>query len=155
LTPSEKTRFISGLIALIPYALLAWGVTKFDTDLSFWTALGVLLGVRLIFGIIEMVGGILAWRLHGRDLAVNNFLRVLRENKFPPRHDKREDILAYLSCIQEGFGVDGALKSTAREMEALLVMCEGMGILAGARMYSASEAALEIYSPRVNAPRSV
>jgi len=38
---------------------------------TFWTAIGVFLGARMFFGIIECFGGILVWRLYGRKVAVD------------------------------------------------------------------------------------
>jgi hypothetical protein len=59
--------------------------------------------------------------------------------------------LSYLSRIENDYIIDAERRRTAQEIYKLLGMSEGAGIMAGARMHSASEAALEMYSPRANA----
>jgi hypothetical protein len=117
-----------------------------------WIALALLVGLRLFFAFIECIGGILLWRLYGHELAVSNFLRVLHENKFPARYYQHDDFLNYLSRISDDYASSNALKYEVKAMEAMLLMWENSGFLAGARMHAATEIALERYSPRQSAP---
>ncbi len=73
--------------ALVPYALVAWGYKKLTggDDGDYWIAFGVLIAVRLFFSLIEMLGGILAWRVYGKGLAVTGLHEFLRSNEFPKR----------------------------------------------------------------------
>lgn len=151
MTSTERSQAIGSLIASIPYALIAWGYTKFDASVSFWIALGVLLGVRLMFAIVELLGSVLAWRLHGRTIAVNNALRLFRENQFPPRQYRHDDLSSYLFRIKGDGNIGPELRRTAKEFEAVLEIFDNMGILTGWRMRSAAEAALDIYAPRAYA----
>jgi hypothetical protein len=105
MTQAEKSQTIGGLIALIPYSLVAWAFTKFDPSVLFWAGLGVLIAIRLGFAIIEIAGGVLASHLHGRAVAVNNDVRLLRENKFPPRYFRRDDSLSFLSRFEKRAGL--------------------------------------------------
>ena len=152
MTAAEKSRSIGGLIAVIPYALVAWGYTKLDPETSFWAALGVMIGVRLFFAIIETLGGVLAWRLHGRAIAVNNALRLFRENEFPARLYRHDGLSSYLARIVDDDSTSPELRRTAQETERMLGLFEDVGILPGWRLRSATEAALDIYSPREKAP---
>ena len=79
--------------AAIPYGLVTWGYTVFtDGDVqAFWVALGVLLGIRLFFSLIEMLGGVLYWRLYGRRIVLSNALKFLKTNGFPPRESTPSD----------------------------------------------------------------
>lgn len=152
MTRGEKTQIIGGAIAFVPYLVLAWGVTKLDEALSFWIALGVLVGIRAFFGIVETVGRVLAWRLHGRGKAIEGILEILRANQFPKRKFRDDDFLDYLAGVENDDTVRPELRSTAREMHSLIAVSETVGMLAGWRTLSASEAALELYSPKAQAP---
>lgn len=158
MTHTEKAQSIAGTIAFIPYLLVAWGISRLYIDLSFLQAIGILLGLRLLFAIIEMIGGVLAWRLYGRRKTIDRVLQILREAAFPPRFYRHDDFSNYLARIendplgaaQEPRPVQ--LTRLARELRQVLELHEQRGVLAGMRMDSAAEAALEQYSPRASAP---
>ena len=136
--------------AFVPYLLVSWGYTELTDGGSktFWIAFGVLLGVRLFFSTVETLGSVLSWRLYSRKLMVQRMLEVLRTNKFPKRFYAHDDILNYLARIEGSEEISPSVKSSAKQLEFMLVTFENLGVLAGARMYSAVEAALETYSPR-------
>ena len=136
--------------AFVPYLFVSWGyaeVTGGGTK-AFWIAFVILLGVRLFFSIIETIGSVLSWRLYSRKFMVQRMLEVLRANKFPKRFYAHDDILNYLARIEDSEEISPSVKSSAKQLEFMLGTFENLGILAGARMYSAVEAALEAYSPR-------
>jgi len=149
-----RSRIITALLAFVPYLLVSWGYMALVNGNSkdFWAALGVLVGVRFFFSIIETLGSILAWRLHGRTLMIKKHLEFLRAHKFPPRKYAHDGVLAYLSRIEDEPEYSAALRATAREMRSVLELCDDIGILVGMRMISSAEAALEQYSPRSSAP---
>jgi hypothetical protein len=91
------------IFALVPYALVAWAYNLLNNDdaSGFWTALGVLIGVRFFFFIIETLGDVLCWRLYKRSLAVENALTFLKANGFPQRKFKEDDLGGYLARIQD------------------------------------------------------
>jgi hypothetical protein len=151
---STKSGIIVLGISMVPYLLVAWGVTEFidGHTRTFWLTLTVLLAARLFFAFIECLGGILVWRLYGRELAVGNFLRVLRENKFPKRYYQHDDFLNYLSRVESDEASPQALKFEVTAWNSMLLMWENSGVLVGARMHAATEIALERYSPRRLAP---
>ena len=62
---------------------------------EFWKALGLLLGVRLFFSIVETMSGILQWRLYGMRTAVQECVEVLRTNSFPGREYANDDLGDY------------------------------------------------------------
>ena len=138
-------QFIVAGFAFIPYLLVSWSYAELADGgaKTFWTAFGLLLGVRLFFGTIETLGSVLSWRLYSRKLMVQRMLEVLRANKFPKRFYAHDDILNYLSRIEDSEEISPFVKSSAKQFEFMLVTFENLGILAGARMYSAAEAALD------------
>lgn len=148
-----RSRIIMSLFSFVPYLLVSWAyMALVDGGASqIWTAFGVLVAVRLFFSVIETLGSVLSWRLYGKQVMVNKFLQLLRVNNFPKRHYAHDDLLNYLARIEDG-PYPTSLKASAKEIELLLSTFESMGILLGMRMYSASEAALDAYSPKSEAP---
>ena len=149
-----RSQIITALLAFVPYLLVSWGYTTLTNGNAkdFWVALGVLLLVRLFFGIIETLGAVLSWRVYGKKLMVKKHLEFLRTHNFPRRTYAHDNISAYLLRIEDGPEYSAPLKTTAKEMRSVLELCEGFGILLGMRMHSAAEAALDVYSPRSEAP---
>lgn len=149
-----RSRIIMVLFAFVPYLLASWGymVLVDGTSREFWSALGLLVAVRLFFNLIETLGGVLSWRLYGKKYMVDKFLEFLRTSNFPKREYAHDDFLNYLARIQDGLQYAASLKASAKEIYFLLSTFESMGILLGVRMHSASEAALEVHSPRDKAP---
>ena len=143
--------------AAIPYGLVTWGYTAFtDGDVqAFWVALGVLLGIRLFFSLIEMLGGVLYWRLYGRRIVMSNALKFLKTNGFPPREYEHDTLLAYLARIQDGHKYPPTLRAAAAETERLLTFIEGLGIVMGARTWEVWCAALDAHAPRSQATRQL
>jgi hypothetical protein len=76
---------------------------------------------------------------------------MLRANNFPKREYQHDDFLGYLARIEDGPYGD-SVKTSTKEIYFLLSTFENMGILLGMRMHAASEAALETYSPKAEAP---
>ena len=146
---NTRSNIIITLFSVIPYLLVSWGYTVLvdGAEKQFWGVFGVLIAVRLFFSVIETFGGVLSWHLYGKRLMINKFLRLLWENNYPKRTYKDENFLDYLSQIEDGTYPD-TLKKSAKEFYSLLSTFESMGILLGMRMHSASESALEIYSPK-------
>ena len=141
------------IFSVIPYLLVAWGykeLTNGDTK-TFWIALGVLLGSRLFFFIIERLGDILSWRLYRRKIVVDNALTFLKANGFPPRKDPDDDFLGYLGSIQRDPECAASLRKSAFDLEKILAAIEQIGILVGARTWDAWDAALNIYAPKSHA----
>jgi hypothetical protein len=154
MTPTEKNQAIGGLIAFIPYLIIAWGYSKFEPQTSMWLALGVLLGLRAVFGVIEFFGGVLAWRLYGRRKAIKGFLNVLEQNAFPRVREYGHDgVGSYLSRIVDDDDAAPKLRQVARELDGVRDRWDDFGMMAGWRMHSASEAALDIHAPRSTATK--
>jgi len=148
-----RSRVILALFALIPYLLVSWAYMAFvDGGASeFWRTFGLLIVVRLFFSVIETLGSILSWRLYGKKFMVNRFLELLRANHFPKRQYAHDDFLNYLARIEDG-PYPPSVKASAKEINFILATFENMGILLGMRMHSATEAALDAYSPKSQAP---
>lgn len=144
-----RSRIIITLFSVIPYLLVSWGYTLIvdGAEKQFWSVFGLLVAVRFFFSVIETLGGTLSWHFYSKRIMANKFLRLLYENKYPKRTYKDEDFLDYLSRIESGIYPD-MLKKSAKEFYYLLSTFEDMGILIGMRMHSASESALEMYSPK-------
>ena len=142
---------LSALIfALLPYVLVAWGykqLTNGGTE-DFWSALGVLFGVRLFFFVIERLGDVLSWRVFRRRTAVNSALTFLKANEYPPRKVGDTDFIDYLQSIQRDPVYPESLRTSAYGMYQALVTVEGIGITIGARSWDVWDTALEIYTPK-------
>jgi hypothetical protein len=147
-----RAGIIIALFSVIPYLLVSWTYMEFAGGGSkqFWGAFGVLIAVRLFFGVIETLGSILSWRLYGKKLMINRFLGLLRANNFPKREYQHDDFSAYLARIEDGEYADST-KTCAKEIGFLLSTFESMETLQGMRIHAASEAALEAYSPKSEA----
>jgi hypothetical protein len=149
-----RSQFIMALFAWVPYMLVSFAYMKLTEGSwkDFWVALGALIVVRLFFGIIEMLGGSLAWRMYGKKLMVNKHLQLLHANKFPTRQYSHDDFSAYMSRIADDPDSPAPLIVLAKEATHSLELAENLGILIGMRVHSAAEAALDIYSPKSEAP---
>lgn len=151
----KKSQIISSLIdtwiTYIPYPLVSWGYMAFSDGgvKEFWIILGVLLTVRLFFSIIDTLGSILSWRLHGKRAQIERYLTTLRENNFPTREEVRDDFLHYVKRIQDDSNSTASIKGIANDLCTELVVWErSPSFLHGMRMYDAADEALDIYSPR-------
>ena len=144
---AERARMINGGLSLVVYAAVAWvGAQVFY--LPFWKAFGGLVAARTFFSVIESVVAFLNWRLTGRPAAVQGFLAMLRANNFPPRENAHDDFLGYLARLDSDYQPTPDYRRAAKELYTLLASTEAQGILAGMRMHAASDAALDLYSPK-------
>lgn len=113
-----------------------------------WSVFGVLLLIRLF----EMLGSVLAWRLHGRKIMINEYLELFRSNNFPKR-EMPENLSGYLSRIEDTYSeYPATLKAKVKEMKRAFEVNRIFGILTFLRVHSAAEAALDIYSPLSEVP---
>lgn len=149
-----RSRIIFLLFAFVPYTLVSWAYMALANGSSreFWSALGVLISARFFFSIIETFGSLLSWQLYGKKLTVRKVLFLLQFNNFPKREYAHDDFLNYLARIDDGAQYPTSIKTAAKEIYYLLSTYENIGILLGARMHAASEAALDAYSPKSEAP---
>lgn len=146
-----RSQLIMALFAWVPYVLVSWGYAKLS-DSGFWSVLGVLLAARIFFSVIETLGSILAWRLYGRKMMIERNLSILRANNYPKRQYAHDDFLNYLSRIEVNDTFPQEIKIAARQWEQVLALFESFGILPGMRMHAAADEALNIYSPKHDAP---
>jgi len=153
-TNNEKSAIITSGFTITLYFLIAWGYAAFVGGgvKVFLIGLGVLLGARLFFGLLEMIGGIIAWRCYGKRILVEKCLGMLRANRFPQRYYAHDDFCNYLARVEDDDDTSASLKRAAGEWYRMLGIIEESGTLRGARAHKATEIALEIYSPRANAP---
>ena len=150
-----KSFSISVAFSAIPYVLVAWGITKFtngDTQ-AFWVALGVLIGLRLFFSIIEMLGGILYWRLYARRITLDSMLKFLKANDYPPRKDPHDGIISYILRIQNDPEYPEPLRKSTFWIEHELTTSGELGLLGDMRLWKAWDAALDVYAPKAQATR--
>lgn len=142
------------ICSVTPYLLIAWGFTELthgDSKVN-WAVLGVLFLVRLF----EMLGSVLSWRLHGRKIMVDYYLELFQTNNFPKCGVMHDDLSNYLSRIESPYSeYPATLKVKVKEMMDALDVNRIFGILTYSRVNSAAEAALDIYSPRSEAPRNL
>ena len=143
------------MFAAVPYVLVTWGYVKLtDGDANaFWIALGLLLGIRFFFYIIETLGDVLCWRLYQRRIAVDNAITFFRSNGYPQREYQHDDIGNNLARIQDDHRYLPLLRNSAGALERTLTFIEGLGILVGARTWATFNAALDSYAPRSKATK--
>lgn len=151
MTKAEKYQMVGGGVSAAVYAAVAWVGARL-LEVTFWRAFGVLIVLRAFFGFVEMFAGILNWRIFAKRRTVAGFVEVLRANNFPPRFYQSDDFLSYLARIETDQKLAEQVKRAAKEFHQVLAFFESQGILVGARMHSASELALEAYSPKARAP---
>jgi hypothetical protein len=144
---AERARIIAGGLSTTIYTAVAW-VAGLIFDLQFWKVFGGLIAARAFFGLIESVANFLNWRLAGRPAAVQGFLAVLRANNFPPRENAHDDFLGYLARLDLKYQPKPDYQRAAKELYTLLASTEAQGMLVGMRMHAASDAALDLYSPK-------
>jgi hypothetical protein len=77
---------------------------------------------------------------------------MLRANNFPKRQYVHDDFIGYLTRIEIENIYPQQLKMAAKQWEQTLAFFESFGIFLGMRMHDAADAALEIYSPKHEAP---
>ena len=146
-----RSEIILALFAWVPYVLVSWGYANFSEG-SFWSALGVLLAVRVFFGIIETLGRVIAWRFYGKKKMIERNLNLLHTNNFPKRQYAHDDFLSYLSRIENDYTCPQEIKMAAKQWKQTLAFFENSGILLGMHMHTAADEALNIYSPKHEAP---
>ena len=151
---NPNSALIIAVVSLVPYVTLALGYAAFTdgTLRAFGAAIGALFVARLFFAAIEAIGSILAWRWHGKKQAVTALLKVFQMSHFPKRYYEHDNFLNYLARIDNDEHLGEEVKAVARSLEHTLELHESSGILGGVRMHSATEAALELYSRRSEAP---
>jgi hypothetical protein len=150
----EKLNIARWLFGAVVYLLLAWAYVELTDEgwHTFWIAVGVLLAARFFFVLVDLFGMVLTWRLYVKKFLVNKNLAQLSGYQFPKRKYSHDDFSDYLSRIASDEEYAPALKAAAKEWYFLLSIHERFGILHGARMWSAAEKALDIYSPKSEAP---
>lgn len=142
-----RSQIMMMLFAWLPYVLVSWGYAKLS-DGKFWSALGVLVAIRIFFSVIEALGSVLAWRLYGRKRQIERNLSMLRASNFPRREHSHEDFLTYLCRIEDDEAYSLQLRTTASQWRQVLAFFEDSGILLGMRMRDAADEALKFYSPK-------
>jgi len=145
-----RAALIGGSIATVPYCLLAYAFSRLLNDTSFWEALGWLVAVRCFFSIVELIGSILAWRLHGRKVAVTAFTSALRAVNMPPRYDTYGDIDEYLNDVIADQSQPTDLRIAAGGILGSLQATRQRGMVVTVRMQNAWDLALEAYSPKAS-----
>lgn len=149
-----RSQTIMALFALVPYLLVSWAYMSLTNGnvSDFWKSLAVLLAMRFFFSVIETLGSVLSWRIHGKKIAIKKNLEVMQANNFPKRRYSHDDFLNYLARIEDDPECSTSLKAVAKQMEIVLATCESLGHLIGARMHAAADEALELYSPKAETP---
>ena len=143
---TQSKLWFSG-IAFAPYALLAYGYKWLanGTDRDLTVALMVLLGGRLAYALIDNATAAVAWRLHGRKLATEGFLKLMSENQMPAREYPDVTLPMYLGYVDSDLETDAAIRSTARQISTIIEQSHHDGLMGGNRVEKAAHAAYERY----------
>jgi len=159
-----KTGGVTTLVSSVFYAGIAWGITKLidgGRAKFFWT-LGILVGLRAAYSLLEFIIGIIVWRIYCRSRSVANFVAIMRNGNLPKRVYCTDQISDYLARIQSPLFVykDGIvtaeIKKLALELDAVLsTVRDQHGMMAEMRTWDAMKRALEIHSPGEDSPQFV
>jgi hypothetical protein len=137
-------------VAFIPYLLLA-GVYTFVTNghqRDFEVALGVLLGGRALFGVVDTVTSAIAWRLYARKRTTESMLKLFKDAGMPTREPADESLSMYLLRLDEDREHPVQVKCAARQLSTLLEQTKHDGIAIGMRTEEAIKAAFEQYTAK-------
>jgi hypothetical protein len=150
-----KHDLIVSAFTLTPYLLVACSFTALtDGEAStFWKALLVLFALRICFGLIDTLGGVLQWRLWGRNALVAHALNWFTARQFPQRKYAEDDLGNYLARIEQDPEQPHALRMAAAELDRMFLVYEEFGILVGVRFHDAYRVAFEQYAPSSRAPK--
>lgn len=149
----EQTR--ASAVSLALYLMVAWGIASLAGNGSFWIVIGLLLGARFAYGLLEELAVFLAWTLWNRQATVAEFVKVLRTNALPQRHYPSEKLLSYVGNVFGNERLTLDQRVSALMIQAAVNSAGQHGIFAGSRALSAGEEALRIYSPGWKTPETV
>ena len=149
-----RTHLVLMALAIVPYAAVAWVYMSLVNGGAgdFWIALGVVIGVRLCFAVIEGLGAALSWRLYTKKVLVQKFIDHMRLRQLPKRKFAEEGFTEYVSRLEDDPKQPDSVKRVATEFRMGLEIWETSGIFTGMRMHAAAEAAFDAYSPKAEAP---
>jgi len=160
-----KTGLVTTLVSSVFYGGIACGITIFADGgrKEFFWALGILIGMRALYAILEFVIGVIVWRAYGRIRTVANFVAVMREGKLPKRVYCTDDIVNYFARILEPHTTDYGAGTITRDVQkiaadmnnVLKTVRDQHGMIAEIRTWDAMERALEIHSPGEDSPQFV
>lgn len=137
---------LMGFLALTPDIAIAWVYCRLsDREVgSFWAALGVLWAVQAMFAIKSTLGTWIAYRLYGKQLAVDETVASFVKGRFP-RPEPAEEAHAYLLRLSGPEQRDVEVRLAASVEYARWGQAETHGLFAGLRMASVYEAAVSQY----------
>lgn len=132
-------------LSWFPYCVVAYMLSHFDSSsVSFWGVLAVLLGLRLVFSLMEFSGSVLRWQLYGKKKTVRAYLDALSTNGMP-RFLYARDLDTYLYEVIDDFQVPPNVRAAAREIRIVFGMQTSQGFWAGLRFNKAASIALEMF----------
>ena len=154
MSETQSKLWFSG-VAFIPYAVLAyafnWLTKGSDHDLT--TAILVVLGGRLTYGLIDNLTAATVWRLHGRKRAIEGFLKLMRENRMPRRENLTDSLGSYLTYVDSDEETNAVIRSGARQISTIIEQSRHDGLMSGNRIEKAAQEAYERYQDKLPAFR--
>ncbi len=167
-TTAERRELIAGLISLLVYSVfyagIAWALTSIldgGWATFFWT-IGILIGIRCAYALIELIVGIIVWRIYQRKIAIANNVEWMRYHELPMRAYSTDDARKYFGRIIDfdPWKRDYSAKVITPELQRLVKEINRYhenvryehGALAELRDQDALNRALDVYSPKDNSP---
>lgn len=156
-----RAYLINTICTYLPFTFLVWVLNKLIADNSnFWNIFWALLLVRFGFSVIETIGDLLSWYLYHKKIVVDYMVNYFKAHKFPQREYSHDGILGYLSRIDNNYldpeeFFSEALITKARNVEQDFVKAENAGMIAGWKVSSAYDEALDVYAPRTLATKKL
>lgn len=158
MTVLEKQQMIRSWVVLIVSAIAYSGIAGAFTFLTdgdrkfFFIVIGCLIALRLFYEVLEVAVGIAVWRLYGRRVAVENYVKAMRDARMPRRYYSTDDVGNYLARIQNGYSYEAGkvtpeALNTAKEFDRVMgSVREQSGMIAEARTWDAIKRAYESYT---------
>lgn len=135
---TQSKMWFSG-VAVLPYLVLAglytWLIHGHRKD--FMVAAVVLIGGRILYGVLDSITSSIAWRVYARKRTTAKMRKLFEDEGLPMRRYPAETLSLYLLRIendQDEQPHSVAVKCAARELSTLIEQAKHDGLLKGARM---------------------
>lgn len=149
----DKVDLALFLPSLALYVLVAWILTRVvDHAVPVWAAFVALVVARMFFALLSMLADAISWRAYMRQHYIDKFVERFRSQHFPPRKYYNQSFETYLHDLKYDQATPPGLQIAVAEVSVSLEDADIMGYFKGRRLIAAGEAALDIYSPRAQAP---
>ena len=153
----DRKYLMGSLMALgcfaLPYAVLVLGYFAMSKGgATFWDALWLILGIRILVAALDFIGKTIFWRIYLHRLVVQHYLNLFEKSNFPKRIYRDDSLLTHLGRIWDGDELSEPVKIGLQDVRQNMISSDGFGLVSGIRNRGAADDAFDIYSPSADAP---